>query len=141
MTLHWLWGINPVKYNPISTCLLGLGLIRCNQCLSAIGQNITSVCYLDHFFHITQYSHKDEGRGGGEKPSKPYVIPVTSQGCFGVRLFWDLGMIQAMIDITSEHNVSKNNQNQLFSASLSWLNLSVTLRWSQHDLGLTPLWN
>ena len=58
-------------------------------------------------------------RRGGEKPSNPYVIPVTSQGCFGVGLCWDLGMIQAMIDITSEHNVSKNNQNQLFSAVLS----------------------
>ena len=57
--------------------------------------------------------------GGDENPSNPYVIPVTSQGCFGVRLFWDLGMIQAMIDITSEHNVSKNNKNQLFAAVLS----------------------
>ena len=52
--------------------------------------------------------------GGGEKPSNPYVIPVTSQGCFGVGLCWNLGMIQAMIDITSEHNVSKNNQDQLY---------------------------
>ena len=50
-------------------------------------------------------------------------------------------MIQAMIDITSEHNVSKNNQNQLFVAVLSWFHLAVTLRWSQHDLGITPLWN
>ena len=57
--------------------------------------------------------------GEGEKHSNPYVIPVTSQGCFGVGLCWDLGMIQAMIDITSEHNVSKNNPNQLFSAVLS----------------------
>ena len=43
-----------------------------------------------------------------------YVIPVTSQGCFGVGMCCDLGMIQAMIDITSEHNVSKNNKNELF---------------------------
>ena len=57
--------------------------------------------------------------GGGEKHSNPYVIRVASQGCFGVGLCWDLGMIQAMIDIKSEHNVSKNNQNQLFSAVLS----------------------
>ena len=77
----------------------------------------------------------------GEKPSNPYVIPVTSQGCFDVGLCWDLGMIQAMIDITSEHNVSKNNQNQLSSAVLSWFHLAVALRWSQHDLGVTPLWN
>ena len=47
--------------------------------------------------------------GGDEKPSNPFVIPVTSQGCFCVGLCWDLGMLQAMIDITSEHNVSKNN--------------------------------
>ena len=58
-------------------------------------------------------------RRGGEKPSNPYVIPVTFQGCFGVGLGRDLGMIQAMIDITSEHNVSKNNQNQLSSAVFS----------------------
>ena len=58
--------------------------------------------------------------GGGEKPYNPYVIPhVNSQGCFGVGLCCDLGMIQAMIDITSEHNVSKNNQNQQFLAVLS----------------------
>ena len=30
--------------------------------------------------------------GGGEKPSNPYVIPITSQGCFGVGLCWNLGM-------------------------------------------------
>ena len=50
-------------------------------------------------------------------------------------------MIQAMIDISSEHNASKNNQNQLFVAVLSWFHLAVTFRWSQHDLGVTPLWN
>ena len=44
--------------------------------------------------------------GGGEKPSCPYVIPVTSQGCFG--LCWDLGMLQAMIDITSEQKQQKS---------------------------------
>ena len=57
--------------------------------------------------------------GGGETPSNPYVIPVTPPGCSGVGLCWDLGMLQAMIDITSEHNVSKNNKHQLFSAVLS----------------------
>ena len=59
----------------------------------------------------------EEGRD--ENPSNLYVIPVTSQGCFGVDLCWDLGMILAMIGIISEHNVSKNKQNQLFSAVLS----------------------
>ena len=80
MTLQRPWVNNPVQphYNPTSTCLLRLGLIRCNHCLLAIGQNITSVCYLDHFFHIRQYWHKDEGRGGGvEKPSNPYDIPAS----------------------------------------------------------------
>ena len=52
--------------------------------------------------------------GGGEKPFNPYVIPVTSQGCFGVGMCCDLGMIQAMIDITSENNVSKNNKLSYF---------------------------
>ena len=58
-----------------------------------------------------------EGKGG-KKSSNPYVIPVTSRGSFGVGLCWDPGMLQAMIDITSEHNVSENNKNQLFSAVL-----------------------
>ena len=40
--------------------------------------------------------------GGGEKKPNPYVILVTSRGCFAVGLCWDLGMIQAMINITSE---------------------------------------
>ena len=53
--------------------------------------------------------------GGGEKPSNPCVIPVTSQRCFGVGMCCDLGMIQAMIDITSEHNVSKAKQPAIFS--------------------------
>ena len=57
--------------------------------------------------------------GEGEKLSNLYAIPVTSQGCFGVGLCWDLGMLQAMVDITSEHNVSKHNKNQLFLAVLS----------------------
>ena len=56
---------------------------------------------------------------GGEKTSNPYVTPVTSQWCFCVGLCCDLGMLQAMIDIKSEHNVSKNNKNQLCSAVLS----------------------
>ena len=134
MTLQWLWGNNPVKYSPISRCLIRLGLIKCNKCLLAIGPNISSVCYLDHFFHIRQYWHKDERKGRDEKPSNPDVIPVTSQGGFVVGLCWALGMLQAMIDITNEHNVNKNNKNQLFSAVLSWFHLAVTLRWSQHDL-------
>ena len=79
--------------------------------------------------------------GRGEKPSNHYVIPVTSRGCFGVGLCWDIGMLQAMIDIISEHNVSTNNKNLLFSAVLSWFHLAVTLGWSHHDLGVTPLWN
>ena len=53
--------------------------------------------------------------GGGEKPPNPYVIPVASRECFGVGLCWDLCILQAMIDIISEHSVIKNNKNQLFS--------------------------
>ena len=84
------------------------------------------MCYLDHFFHISNNlfisdSNDTTMKEGirGEKPSNPYVIPVTSRGCFGIGLFWDLGMLQAMTDITSEHNVRKNNKNELFSAVLS----------------------
>ena len=57
--------------------------------------------------------------GEDEKPSNPYVIPVTSRGCFVVGLCCDLDMLQAMIEITIEHNVSKNNNNQTFLAVLS----------------------
>ena len=73
---------------------------------------------------------KEGGGGGGEKPSNPHVIHVTSHGCFGVGLCWDLGMFQAMLDITSEQNVSNNN-NQLFSAVF---HLTVNLGWFPTDL-------
>ena len=128
-----------MKYNPSSTCLLRLDLIRCNQCSLGIGQNQCAIWIISSLSHSIDTRMK--AGGGGEKPCNPYVISVTSQGCFGVGLRCDLGIIQAMIDITSEHNVSKNNQNQLFSAVLSWFHLAVTLRWSQHDLGVAPLWN
>ena len=38
------------------------------------------------------------------------VISATSQGCFCVGPCWDLGMFQAIVYISSEHNVSKNNK-------------------------------
>ena len=38
-------------------------------------------------------------------------------------------------------NEPKNKKNKLFSTILSWFDLAVTLRWSNHDLGITPLWN
>ena len=73
-------------YKPISTCLLRLGLIRCNQCLLTIGQNIASVCYLDYFFHIRQFWHEDEGRGGGEwKKPQPLCYPCNLSGVFCCR--------------------------------------------------------
>ena len=49
----------------------------------------------------------------------PYVIPVTSLGYFDVGPCWDLGMFQAIIYISSEHNVSKNNKDKLFSTVLT----------------------
>ena len=141
MTLQRPWGNNPVKYNPISTYLLRLGVIRCNHCLLVIGQNITSVCYLDHFFHIRQYWHEDDRKGRGGGTLQPLCYPCNLSGVFCVGLCWDPGKLQAMIDITSEHNVSKNHKNHLFSAVLSWFHLTVTLRWSHYDLGVTHLWN
>ena len=56
-------------------------------------------------------------------------------------LCWDLGMLRAIIYITSEHNASKNNRNKLFSTVLSWFDLAVTLRWCHHYLGIIPIWN
>ena len=53
------------------------------------------------------------------KPSNPYAIPVTSRRCFGVGLCLVLGMFQAIIYISSERNVSKNNKNKLFPPILS----------------------
>ena len=50
-------------------------------------------------------------------------------------------MLQVIIYTTSEHNVSKNHQNKVFSTVLCLFDLSVTLRWSHHDLGITPQWN
>ena len=135
MTLQWPWGNNPVKYNPISTCLLRLGVIRCNQCVLTIRQNITSVCLLDNFFHIRQHWHKDEGRGRGWKTLQPLCYPCNLSGVFLCRFV--LGSRSS----SSEHNVSRNNENQLFSVVLSWFHLAVTLRWSHHDLVVTPLWN
>ena len=73
--------------------------------------------------------------------SNPYVIPVTSRGCFGVGLCWDLCMFQTIIYISREYHVCKNNKNNLFSTVSSWFDLSVTFRWPYHVLGITPLWN
>ena len=75
-----------------------------------------------------------------EKPSNPYVIPVTFRGWFGIGLCWNLGMFQDIIYISSEQNVSKNNKNKLFPNVLSWFDLAVTLKLPYHDLGITPLW-
>ena len=52
--------------------------------------------------------------GRGEIPSNPYIIPLASRGCFGVGLCRDLGIIQAMIGITSDHNASKTTQISYF---------------------------
>ena len=49
-------------------------------------------------------------------------------------------MFQAIIYISGEQNVSKNNKNKLFPTVLSWFDLAVTLKWPYHDLGKSPLW-
>ena len=80
-------------------------------------------------------------RGADKNPSTLNVIPATSRGCSRIGPCWDLGMIRAIIYISSEHNVSKNNKNKLFSTVLSWFNLAVTLRWPWHNFWRAPLWN
>ena len=57
-----------------------------------------------------------------KNPPTLNVIPATSWGCFGIGPCWDLGVFQAIIYISSEHNVSKNNKNQLFSTVLRVIN-------------------
>ena len=78
--------------------------------------------------------------GGLKKLSNPHAIHETPRGWFGVGLCWDLGMFQAIIEISIEQNVSKNNKNKLFPPVLSWFDLAVTLKWPFHDLGRPPLW-
>ena len=79
-------------------------------------------------------------KGGDKKPSNPKCYPCNLLGlCIGPYL--DLGIFQAIIYISSEHNVSKNNKNKLFSTVFSWFDLDVTLRWPYHDLWITPIWN
>ena len=82
------------------------------------------MCYLVHLTHLGDLKR----RGDVIKPSNPYVIPVTSRGCFGVGLCLVLGMFQTIICIPSERNVSKNNKNKLFLTILSRFDLAVTLR-------------
>ena len=50
-------------------------------------------------------------------------------------------MFQAIIYISREQNVRKNNRNKLFPTVVSWFDLALTLKWHYHDLGITPLWN
>ena len=101
-----MWNTTPFQH-----VYLGWTLSDVINVLLAIGQKITSVCYLDHFFHIRQYWHKDEGRGMGAKnTSTLYVIPVTSQGCFCVGLCCDLGICGP-----PESNVAHNKVKKIWS--------------------------
>ena len=77
---------------------------------------------------------------GFEKNHQPLCYPCNPTGVIWCRSCWDLGMFQAIIYISSEQNVSKNNKNKLFPTVLSWFDLAVTLKWPYHDLGITPLW-
>ena len=58
-------------------------------------------------------------RSGVKNPPTLNVIPATSWVFFGRGPCWDPGLFQAIIYISSEHNVSKNKKNQLFSTVLS----------------------
>ena len=124
MTLTWSWVIP-----------------RSWQC-----QNITSVCYLIYFCHIRQCWHKVDLKGVWKKPSNPFVISVTTRGWFGVGLCWDLGMFQAIVEISSEQNVSKNNKNKLVPPVLSrfdppvlsWCDLEMTLPWPWDNSSMVP---
>ena len=144
VTLRWPWGKNPVKYNPnlVHHVYLGWALPDVINVL-VIGQNIASVCY---FVHCAMWDSIDtrviwRGGGGVKNPPTLNVISATSRGCFCVGPCWDLDMFQDIVYISSEHNVSKNNKNNLFSTILSRFDLVVTLRWPHHDLWITSLWN
>ena len=62
------------------------------------------------------------------KPPTLNGISATSRGCFCEGPCWDLDMFQDIVYISSEHNVSKNNKNKLFSIVLSRFDLVVNLR-------------
>ena len=68
--------------------------------------------------------------------------PVLSRYLPGV--FWYISMlgsrwVTTSIDNSSELNWNKTNKNRLFSPTLSWVDLLVTLRWPCYDLGVKPL--
>ena len=90
MTLPWPCDNNPVKYSPIWSCSHRLGLITCNQCILANGQNIKSVCYLDHYCHIRQYWHKDDLMWGGRK--NPPTLMLSLLPLFGILVYLRVGI-------------------------------------------------
>ena len=100
-----------------------------------------SVCHLDHFCHIRQSWHEDEGRGRGWKTLQPLCYPCNLSGVIWCRSVLGSRYVSSIIYISSERNVSKNNKNKSFPTFLNWFDLAVTLKWPYHDLGITPLWN
>ena len=106
----------------------------------AIGQNITSVCYLVYFWHLRQCSHKGYLKGGGWKNLQPLCYPCNlSRGCFCVGPSWYLDMLQASMYISSEHNVRKKvaifNR---FEFILPCCDLEMTLLWPWNISHMKP---
>ena len=134
MTLWYL--SNEARPQPISPCVLWMGFNRYN--LPFVKHTI-SVLYWIYFYHIRQGWHK--GDLMGYKPSNSLITLLPFGAFLDIGPCWGLGMLQAIIDISKDHNFSKINKNKLFSLVLSWFDLAVTLRWPYHDLGVTPLWS
>ena len=67
------------------------------------------------FCRMRQCYRKGDLRGEGGGPPTINVIPATSRGCFCTGSCWDLGMFQAIIYISSEHNISKKKKKSIFN--------------------------
>ena len=136
MTLSWPLGKSPVKYNPnlFHHVYLGWALPDVINVL-VIGQNITSVCYFVHCAMWDSIDTRVIWRGGGRVKNPPTlnVISATSQGCFCVGPCWNLGMFQDIVYISSEHNVSKNNEKKAIFNRFAQI-------WSCCDLEMTAPW-
>ena len=76
MTLSRPWDNNNMKYNHILRCLLRLGLIRCNLCISHWSKYNISVLFRPFLPIIRQYWYKDDLKGRGWKHPPTLVLSL-----------------------------------------------------------------
>ena len=126
-----------IQPEPISPyCILGLGLIRYNYCILAIGQNITSVCYLVHSVIWDSVETRVILRGGVDNPPTLNVIPATSRGCFSIGPCWDPSntfRVNIMLAKTT-----KISYFYPFKQIWPWCDLEITLTWPLDNSHMKP---